>query len=70
MPLENLPKSIREIGLVGCNINDKVGQELIKKIHCLPNLSMICVENNNFSENIINELRQYKLDNPHVLIIF
>lgn len=68
--IENLPKSIHEIGLVGCDMNDLIGKRIIEKINCLPNLSMICIEKNNFSKNIINEFRQYKLDNPQVNTIF
>jgi hypothetical protein len=68
--IENLPKSIREIGLVGCDMNDLIGKKIIEKINCLPNLSMICIEKNNFSKNIINELRNYKLNNPQVLTTF
>jgi len=65
----NLPKSICEIGLVNCGINDLSGIEILNCINGLPNLKIICIEQNNFSEKLKLEFRKYNSNNPQVLVV-
>jgi hypothetical protein len=65
----NLPKSICEIGLVNCGINDLGGIQILKCINGLPNLKMICIEHNNFSEKLKLEFRKFNNNNPQVLVV-
>jgi len=65
----NLPKSICEIGLVNCGINDLGGIEILNCINSLPNLKMICIEQNNFSEKLKLEFRKFNSNNPQVLVV-
>ena len=67
---EHLPDTICEIGLVNCGINDRGGMEVLNWIISLPNLQMICIEQNNFSETLRSEFRKFNGDNPQVLVVY
>jgi hypothetical protein len=61
--LTSLPKDIEVLGMVACNLSDDTGQHLIEYMQKAKNLSMVCVEENNFSKNMkdkILNLRQQK----------
>ena len=47
-----LPGSLRELGLVGCDIGDKGGQALLQWARQASDLKMLCIENNNFSDRL------------------
>ena len=49
---ESLPNSINEIGLVACGIGDRGGEVLLKNMEKMSNLKMLCIEQNNFSEQL------------------
>lgn len=55
----NLPNSLCEIGLVGCNIGDSGGKVLLTKIEELQNLNMLCIEQNIFSQSMIEAFKQF-----------
>jgi hypothetical protein len=67
---KNLPKSITEIGLVGCGISDSGGIELLNSMENMPNLQMICVEGNHFSEEVSIKFREFSQNNPQILVVF
>ena len=56
----SLLSSICEIGLVDCGINDKGGTEILNWVKTLPNLTMICIEQNNFSEKLKMEFKVFQ----------
>lgn len=65
----SLPNSTREIGLVGCGIGDIGGKEVLQQIKKLPNLSMICIEQNNFSKELKQDFRNFSKSKPHILVV-
>lgn len=67
---EHLPKSLCELGFVDCGISDDGGNAILKLLKKLPNLEMICIEGNNFSETLKNEFYQFKQNNPRIVIVF
>lgn len=67
---ESLPKSICEIGLVNCGINDIGGIELLNWMKNSPNLRMVCIEQNNFSEKLRLKFKKFSADNPQILVVF
>ncbi|MFT6148120.1 MAG: hypothetical protein ACJAUH_000800 [Saprospiraceae bacterium] len=67
---KNLPKSITEIGLVGCGISDSGGIELLNSMENMPNLQMICVEENHFSKEVSIKFREFSQNNPQILVVF
>lgn len=66
----SLLSSICEIGLVDCGINDKGGTEILNWVKTLPNLTMICIEQNNFSEKLKMEFKVFKKENPRITVVF
>jgi hypothetical protein len=67
---KSLPTSILEIGLVGCGISDKGGSELLKWMKKSPQLRMICMEKNNFSNELKIEIKNFKTNNPKIMVVF
>ena len=65
----SLPTSISEIGLVDCGIGDKGGVEILKWLKTSPNLKMICIEQNNFSDTLKIEFNVFKKNNPKVMVV-
>jgi len=50
--LSSLPDDVNEIGMVGCQLRDDVGELLIRLMARSSNLKMICVEDNLFSTSM------------------
>ena len=50
--LSSLPDNVNEIGMVGCQLRDDVGELLIRFMARSSNLKMICVEDNLFSTSM------------------
>ena len=67
--INSLPLSICEIGLVDCGISDKGGTDILNWINKLPNLKMICIEQNNFSEELKKAYTVFKNNNPKVIVV-
>jgi hypothetical protein len=68
--VRSLPYSIREVGFVNCGIGDKGGVEVLKWMKKATSLDMICMEENNFSEALKLELRDFINKNPNVMVVF
>ena len=66
---DTLPKSLEEIGLVGCGIGDAGGEALLKWMRESPNLKMACIENNNFSRDIITQFNHLSAQRSHMLVV-
>ena len=47
--LESLPGHIKELGLVGCSFNDDAGDLIVSFLTRCNDLTMVCVESNEFS---------------------
>lgn len=67
--VKNLPLSIQKIGLVDCGLSNKGGSALLKWIKQAPNLKMICIEQNNFSQKLKAEFHMFAKDNPNILLV-
>lgn len=68
--VNSLPLSIREIGLVGCGIGDAGGKEVLRTVEKLPNLQMLCIEQNLFSDQMQREYKEFRNGSPRVLVMF
>jgi hypothetical protein len=64
-----MPTNVKEIGCVACWINDAWGQEILKWMKTASNLQMICIEQNNFSEDLKQQFNIFKKQNPYIMII-
>lgn len=67
--IQNLPKSITEIGMVGCDLGDETGEALVKWMGQATALKMICVEGNNFSSDMRQKLSQLGANKSGLLVI-
>ncbi|MFT6165661.1 MAG: Leucine-rich repeat (LRR) protein [Vicingaceae bacterium] len=67
--ITNLPKSVREIGLVDCSIGDRAGEVILEWLKCNPQLKMICMEKNNFSAKLLSQFKQIKRTQPNLLLV-
>jgi hypothetical protein len=65
-----LPLSISEIGLVACGMNDLGGYAILNWVKAAPNLRMICMEENHFSDELKKEFMAFKRNNTNVIIVF
>jgi len=54
--LSSLPDNVNEIGMVGCQLRDDVGELLIRFMARSSNLKMICVEDNFFSSSMKDKI--------------
>jgi hypothetical protein len=68
--VRSLPASIREVGFVNCGIGDKGGSEILIWMKKSPHLQMICMEQNNFSEALKLEFRDFQKKSPNVTVVF
>lgn len=66
---KNLSKNIREVGLVNCGISDIGGSEILNWMKNAPQLQMICMEQNNFSETLKSAFREFSRENPQILVV-
>lgn len=66
---KSLPASLQEIGLVGCGIRDKGGRAILKCLKTAPHLKMICMEQNDFSNELKKEFEMFKKNNPQILVV-
>lgn len=69
--IEALPDSVFELGLVACGIGDEGGKKLLQWMQeNTTNLQMICIENNDFSDNLKMHFKNFRLQNPKIIFIF
>jgi len=57
--VKNLPATVTEIGLVNSNIGDTGGEALISWARKAKKLLWLCIEENTFSNEMINRLRRF-----------
>ncbi len=50
--LKVLPPSIKDVGLVGCNIGDAGGERVLEWMARTTDLNMLCIEGNNLSKEM------------------
>lgn len=65
---KSLPRSLEEVGFVGCNIEGKGGEAILQWAKHAPNLKMICVEGNNLNKETLSLFNMYKKRNPEVAL--
>lgn len=66
---QSLPQSVSEVGFVGCDIGDSGGQALLKWARQAPRLSMICVEDNRFSQSTKMGFRDLGTERAGLLVV-
>jgi hypothetical protein len=62
--MRNLPKTIRELGIVNCGITDIGAQIILDELINHPDLSLICMEQNELTDSM-----RITVNNRHVTII-
>jgi len=67
--LSSLKKNIEELEMVGCNLGDETGKHLVEYILQSENLATVCVEENNFSQKLKDEILDLKQQTPDCKII-
>lgn len=67
--VENLPQSVVEMGLVGCGIGDEGGKALLNWMTQSPNLKMVCIENNDFSADMIKQFHELSAQKPYMMLV-
>lgn len=67
--LNHLPLSVKEIGLVGCDINDPAGKSILGWMQTATSLHMICMEQNKLSNSLKKDFHTFKKENPSILVI-
>ena len=67
--VKNLPTTLTEIGLVGCNIGDTGGDALAAWAANAPKLHWLCVEQNHFSQATKNRLKKLGEARSGLLVI-
>ena len=66
---ERLPDTIEEIGLVDCGISDIGGRAILEILNELPELDMICIEQNNLSDKLKLEYQKFGAFNPNLMVV-
>lgn len=64
-----LPTALPELGLVGCGIGDRGGEALLQWAKTATRLSMMCIEGNNFSEDLQARFNEMARANPKMLLV-
>ncbi len=67
---EKLPLTIQEVGLVACGIGDKGGAKMLQWMRKCRALKMICIEQNNFSNNLEVALESFKKEHPSTMVVY
>ncbi len=67
---KSLPTSLSEIGLVECGIGDNGGRAILNVVKRLPQLKMICIEQNKFSDQLKMEYEAFGQANPKITVVF
>tara|TARA_R110002110_G_scaffold85816_2_gene223488 strand:+ start:72440 stop:72850 length:411 start_codon:yes stop_codon:yes gene_type:complete len=49
---QSMPRNIRDLGLVGCDLGDAGGAALLEWVNSAAGLQMICIEQNRFSDQL------------------
>lgn len=63
------PDSMTELGMVGCNISDEGGQSILNWAKTAPNLRMICVEGNDFSNGMKALIRNISPSGRQIFVV-
>lgn len=66
---ESLPSSLHEIGMVGCGIGEAGGRAILNRLRSLPQLTMACLEHNQFSAGLKDEFKRLSQTLPSLLVI-
>ena len=67
--VKNLPTTLTEIGLVGCNVGDTGGNALAAWAANTPKLHWLCVEQNHFSQETKNRFKKLGQSRAGLLVI-
>lgn len=65
----SFPKSMTELGLVGCSIGDAGGTALLEWAQQAPNLRMICVEGNSLSSGLKSEFTELRQRHASLMVV-
>ncbi len=67
--IEAFPESMTELGLVGCSIGDAGGRAIVRWAQTAPQLRMICVEGNQFSDGMKLQLNELANQGRRMLVV-
>lgn len=66
----DFPATICELGMVNCGIGDRGGVEILKWMKSSENLKMVCIEGNDYSDNLRKEFEKFSVDNRQIIFVF
>lgn len=66
---EVFPESMTELGLVGCSIGDAGGRAILEWARIAPNLRMMCVEGNRFSDDMRSQFQGFAPQGRQILVV-
>ena len=66
----HLPKSLTELGMVDCGLQDEGGLALLEWAKTAPKLRMICIEQNAFSEEARRAFVDFSEAIPHMVVCY
>lgn len=66
----SFPNTVTEVGLVGCAIGDKGGLAVLNWAKTSKQLSMICIEQNSFSDALKSEYSKFSTEHPEIFIVY
>ena len=66
---EAFPKTMRELGLVGCSVGDAGGRRILEWARTAPDLRMICVEGNRFSNSMRSQFQDLASLDRQILVV-
>lgn len=67
--IEAFPETITELGLVGCSIGDAGGRVILRWAQTAPELRMICIEDNRFSDGMRSKLNDLASQGRQILVV-
>ena len=67
--IEAFPDTMTELGLVGCSIGDAGGRAILEWARTAPKLRMVCVEGNQFSDDMRSKLKDLAHQGRQVLVV-
>ena len=67
--LESLPGHIKELGLVGCSLDDDAGDLIVSFLTRCNDLTMVCVERNEFSNLMKRKIQAALSHLPNCIVV-
>lgn len=67
--MQHMPVTVSEFGFVNAEINDVGGLAILQWMQRSKSLQMVCIEKNNFSQDLKKKFNDFKKQDPNIIII-